>query len=57
MMMIRFHYAEIIALNLQKIEPHPEIKPFIKLLIKNFNWQGISYPLKTEDWKTFERII
>ena len=27
------------------------IKPFIN----KYNWEGINYPLKIDDWKTFEK--
>ena len=27
----------------------------IKLFINKYNWKGINYPLKIDDWKTFEK--
>ena len=38
-----FQYAPTVALNI--------IKPFIN----KYNWRGINYPWKVDDWKTFEK--
>ena len=49
-----FQYAATIALNYKEIlEPRKSsnIKPFIN----SYNWEGINYPPKTEDWKRFEK--
>ena len=50
-----FQYPSIIALNHEKIVSYPEIVSNIKSLINSYNWQGINYPLKIEDWKRFEK--
>ena len=46
--MIRF------ALNHGEIQSHPEIVSNIEPFTKNYNWKGINYPLKIDDWKNFE---
>ena len=27
----------------------------MKLFINKYNWEGINYPSKIDDWKTFEK--
>ena len=39
-----------VALNDGEIEWNPEKGPNIK-----YNWKGINYPPKIDDWKTFEK--
>ena len=51
-----FQYAVTITLSYGEIEPHPERVSNIKSLINKYNWKGINYPSKTDDWKTFEKI-
>ena len=44
-----------VTLNYEETESHPErvsnIKPFINI----YNWKGINYPSKIDDWKTVEK--
>ena len=35
---------------------NPERVSNIKPFINKYNWKGISYPSKTDDWKTSEKI-
>ena len=50
-----FQYAATVALNYGEIKWKPgrvwNIKPFIN----KFNWTGINYPSKIDDWKTLEK--
>ena len=39
--------------KLNRIQKVSNIEPFTY----NYNWEGISYPSKIEDWKRFEKII
>ena len=50
-----FQYAVKVALNYEEIESHPEIVSNIKPFINKYNWKGINYPSKIDDWKTFEK--
>ena len=50
-----FQYAATVALNFEEIESHPERVSNIKPLINKYNWEGINYPSKINDWKTFEK--
>ena len=50
-----FQYAVTIALNYGEVEPHPERVSNIKPFINEYNWKGINYPSKIDDWKTFEK--
>ena len=50
-----FQYAVTIALNYGEIESHPERVSNIKLFIDKYNWKGINYLSKIDDWKTFEK--
>ena len=34
---------------------HPEKVSNIKPLVNKYNWKGINYPSKIDDWKTFEK--
>ena len=45
-----FQYAATLALNLDKINDHPEIKPFIE----QYNWKDIDFPSIIKDCKKFE---
>ena len=51
-----FQYAATVALYYEEIESHPERISNIKPFINKHNWKGMSYPLKLDDWKTFEKI-
>ena len=50
-----FQYAATVAFNYIEIESHPERVSYITLLINKYNWEGINYPSKVDDWKRFEK--
>ena len=50
-----FQYQATVAWNYEEIKCNPEIVLKIKPLINKYNWEGINYPSKTDDWKTFEK--
>ena len=50
-----FQYTATVALNYEEIESHPERVSNIKPFINKYNWEGINYPSKIDDWKTFEK--
>ena len=50
-----FQYAVTVALNYGEIKRSPERVSNIKLFINKYNWKGINYPSKIDDWKTFEK--
>ena len=50
-----FQYAATVALNYEEIESHPERVSSIKPFINKYNLEGINYPSKIDDWKTFEK--
>ena len=41
-------------INVFNIESHLGRSSNIKLFINEYNWKGISYPLKIDDWKKIE---
>ena len=47
-------YAVNVTLNYLQIKSNPEVSN-IKPLINKYNWKGINYPSKVDDWKTFEK--
>ena len=49
-----FQYAVTLALNLDKINDHPERTSKIKLFIEQYNWKDIDFPSTSKDWKKFE---
>ena len=49
-----FQYAVILALNIDKINDHPERISKIKPFIDKYNWEDIDFPSTSKDWKTFE---
>ena len=49
-----FQYAVTLALNLDKINNHPERISKIKPFIEQYNWKDIDFPSKSKDWKNFE---
>ena len=49
-----FQYAVTLALNLDKINDHPERISKIKPFIEEYNWKDIDFPSTTKDWKKFE---
>ena len=46
-----FQYAATVY---EEIESHPERISSIKPFTNKYNWEGINYPSKIDDWKTFE---
>ena len=50
-----FQYAVIVALNHEEINWNPERVSNIKPFINKYNWKGINYPTKKDDWKTSEK--
>ena len=50
-----FQYAATVALNYEEIRWNPERVPNIKLFRNKYNWKGINYPSKIDDWKIFEK--
>ena len=49
-----FQYAVTLALNLDKINNHPERISKIKPFIEQYNWKDIDLPSTSKDWKKFE---
>ena len=49
-----FQYAVTLALNLNKINDHPEGISKIKPFIEEYNWKDINFPSTNKDWKKFE---
>ena len=50
-----FEYIATVALNYEEIESHPERVSNIKPFINKYNWEGINYPSKINDWKRFKK--
>ena len=50
-----FPYAVTVALNYGETESHPERVSNIKPFVNKYNWKGISYPSKIDDWRTFKK--
>ena len=46
-----FQYAVTLALNLDKINSHPERISKIKPFIEQYNWKDIDFPSTSKDWK------
>ena len=44
-----------VALNCEKIKWNPERVYNIKQFINKYNWKGINYKSKIDDWKMFEK--
>ena len=49
-----FQYAVTLALNLDKINGHPQKISKIKPFIEQYNWKDIDFPSTSKDWKKFE---
>ena len=49
-----FQYAVTLALNLDKINSHPERISKIRSFIEQYNWKEIDFPSTSKDWKKFE---
>ena len=50
-----FQYALMAALNYGETGSHPEQLSNIKPFINKYNWKGINYPSKIDDWKMCEK--
>ena len=50
-----FQYAATVALNYEETKCNPERVSNIKSFINKYNWEGINYPPKIDNWKTFEK--
>ena len=50
-----FQYAATVALNYEKIKWNPERVSNSKPFINKYNWKGINYLSKIDDWKAFEK--
>ena len=42
-------------MNYEEIESHPERVSNIEAFLNKYNWEGINYPSKIDDWKIFEK--
>ena len=49
-----FQYVVTLALNIDKINDHPERISKIKPFIEKYNRKDIDFPSTSKDWKTFE---
>ena len=49
-----FQYAVTLALNLDRINSHPERISKTKPLIEQYNWNDIDFSSTSKDWKKFE---
>ena len=49
-----FQYAVTLALNLDKINIHPERISKIKPFIEQYNWKDIDFQSTSKDWNKFE---
>ena len=45
------------CIKYEEIELHPERVSNIKPFINKYNWKGINYPSKIDDWETLRKII
>ena len=50
-----FQYAVTVTLNYEEIKWNLERVSNIKPFINKYNWKGINYPSKIDDWKTLEK--
>ena len=49
-----FQYAVTLALNLDKINKHPQRISKIKPFIDQINWKDIDFPSTSKDWRKLE---
>ena len=49
-----YTFSITLALNLDKINSHPERISKIKPFIEQYNWKEIGFPSTSNDWKKFE---
>ena len=50
-----FQYPVTVALNYGEIKWNPERVSNIKPFTNKYNWKITNYPIKIDDWKTFEK--
>ena len=50
-----FQYAVTVAPGYGEIKWNPKRVLIIKPFINTYNWKGIYYPTKIDDWKTYEK--
>ena len=50
-----FQYAATVGLNYKENKWNPERNSNIKPFINKYNWKGINYSSKIDDWKRFEK--
>ena len=50
-----FQYVATVALNYEEINRNLERVSNIKPFMNKYNWEGINYPSKIDDWKMFEK--
>ena len=50
-----FQCTETVALNYDETEWNPERISNVKLFINKYNWEGINYQSKLDDWKRFQK--
>ena len=50
-----FQYAATVALSYEEIGSYPDRVSNIKPFVNKYNWKGINYPTKIDDWKTFQK--
>ena len=50
-----FQYAGTVALTYEEVESHLEIISNIKPFTNKYNWTGVNYSFKRDDWKTSDK--
>ena len=50
-----FSFAATVALDYDEVESNLKRVSNIKPFINKYNWKGINYPSKIDNWKTFEK--
>ena len=51
-----FKYELTVALNYEEIKWNPERVSNIKPCLNKYNWKGINYPSKIDDWKNNQQL-
>ena len=52
-----FQYTAAVALMYEETKPHSERVSKSKPFINKYNWKGINYPSKIDDWNSFRKIM
>ena len=50
-----FQHAVTVALNYEEIKRDPQRITKIKPFLNKYNWEGMNYPSKKDDWEKFEK--